>query len=291
MAFGFHSTAEEVAADVDLRGKTWLVTGANSGLGLESARVLASRGATIIAAARTAEKASKAFSDAGFDGVPLACDLSDLASVRRAVAEVAASGRRLDGVLANAGIMALPELQQKNGYELQFYTNHVGHFALVTGLVDVLNDGGRVVIVSSAAHRFALERGMELDNLDGARDYHPWRMYGRSKLANILFARALAARFSADGTGRVANSLHPGVIETNLGRHVPDRDGMYARLRPSMKTLGEGAATQVCLAVRPEHATTNGQYFSDCQPEKTIPQGQDDALGEALWTATERIVG
>ena len=184
-------------------------------------------------------------------------------------------------------LTVLPELRQQHGYELQFFTNHVGHFVLVTGLLDSLTDDGRVVILSSGAHAFA-ENGIEFDNLTGERDYKPWRMYGISKLANVLFARSLTARFS--GTMRTANSLHPGVIETNLGRHVPDREGMYERLRPRMKSIPQGAATQCYVATRPELAGVSGRYFSDCAEADTIAAGTDDAMAEQLWTVTEEIV-
>ncbi len=284
--FGFESTAEEVTAGVDLSGQAWLVTGCNSGLGLETARVLAMRGARIVGAARTEAKAAEALGGLGIEGVPVACELSDLDSVRAAVERISQVGP-LDGIVANAGIMALQSLEQVHGCERQFFTNHVGHFALVTGLLDQLTDSARVVIVSSGAHRFA-ERGLELDNLSGETDYDPWRMYGRSKLANILFAKGLAARFA--GTGRTANSLHPGVIETNLARHIPDRESMYDRMRPSMKTIAQGAATQCYVAVNPQVAGVSGVYFSDCAPAKTRPEADDPALVEALWERTEAIV-
>ena len=204
--FGFHSTAEEVTAGRDLTGSTWLVTGVNSGLGRESARVLALRGARIVGLARSLDKASRAIEELGIDGIPVACELSDLASVRAAVATL--EGVQFDGLMANAGIMALQELHQTNGIEQQLYTNHIGHFVLITGLLDQLKAGGRVVILSSEAHRMASE-GLELDNTSGADNYQAWRMYGRSKLANILFARSLARRFAEDGSGRTANALHP----------------------------------------------------------------------------------
>jgi len=284
--FGATSTAEEVTRGIDLSGRTWVITGVNSGLGYESARVLALRGARIIGLARTKEKADDALRALSIDGVGVACELSDLSSVRAAVETVQELGA-LDGIMANAGIMALPELRQQHGYELQFFTNHVGHFVLVTGLLDSLTDDGRVVILSSGAHAFA-ENGIEFDNLAGKRDYKPWRMYGISKLANVLFARSLTARFS--GTMRTANSLHPGVIETNLGRHVPDREGMYERLRPRMKSIPQGAATQCYVATRPELAGVSGRYFSDCAEADTIAAGTDDAMAEQLWTVTEEIV-
>ncbi|MFT4627198.1 MAG: WW domain-containing oxidoreductase [Myxococcota bacterium] len=288
MAFGAHSTAEEVTDGLDLRGSSWLVTGCNSGLGQETARVLALRGAHVIGLARTLEKADDAMAPLGGTGV--ACELSDLASVAQAVEQVTALGRPLRGIIANAGIMALPELKQKSGYELQFYTNHVGHAALVTGLVDQLEDGGRVVMLSSGAHRYSKESGLEIDNLSGDDNYDPWRMYGRSKLANILFARGLSTRFAAEGRGRTANSLHPGVIATNLARHVPNAEAMFESLKAQMKTVEQGAATQCYVATRPELSTVSGEYFSDCAQAKAIDAGYDDALAETLWRRTEAII-
>jgi len=286
MGFGFESTAAQVTEGLDLSGKTWLITGSNSGLGLESARVLASRGAHIIAAARSEEKAAAALASLGVDGTPLACDLSDLGSVRSAVQSVQDSGRALDGIMANAGIMALPSLQQRSGIELQLFTNHVGHFALVTGLIEQLTETGRVVVLSSGAHHYSRESGLELDNLSGERDYHPWRMYGRSKLANIMFASALARRFA--GSGRTANSLPPGVIQTNLGRHVPDAEAMYSRM--TLKTTEQGAATQCYVAVNPDTADISGRYFADCQLKSTASVALDEEQGEALWAQTEAII-
>src|SRR5690606_5247359 len=164
----------------------------NSGLGKETARVLGEHGAFVIGGARTREKAESALRDLGIEGAPLACELSDLDSVRNAVSEVHALERPLDAIICNAGIMALQEPTQKNGVERQLYTNHVGHFTLVTGLLDLLADDGRVVVVSSGAHLYAPEVGIEFDNLDGKRDYEPWKMYGQSMNDNILFTRSLA---------------------------------------------------------------------------------------------------
>ena len=183
--------------------------------------------------------------------------------------------------------MALPKLQQKDGYELQFFTNHVGHFALVTGLTDLLTENGRVVVLSSAAHRMAEGSGLELDNLSGESNYHPWRMYARSKLANILFARSLARRLGAKQT---ANSLHPGVIQTNLARHVENPEAMFESMRNRLKTIPQGAATQCYVAVRPELAGVTGRYFSDCDEAEPIRIALDDDLAEQLWRRTEEIV-
>ena len=290
MAFGFQSTAEEVTEGLDLQGQTWLVTGSNSGLGLETIRVLSLRGAYIIAAARTEEKAQEALDSYKIKGTPLACELSNLDSVREAIAKVKSLGVSLKGIIANAGIMALPTLQQQNGIELQFYTNHVGHFTLVTGLCDILCDDGRVVVLSSGAHYYAAQSGMEMNNLSGERDYHDWRMYGRSKLANILFAKALNKRFA--GTNKTANSVHPGVIRTNLARHVDDVEGMFASLkgRVQLKSIGQGAATQCLVATHPSLAGIGGMYFSDCQITSPAAVAEDAELAETLWKATEELI-
>lgn len=287
--FSFSSTAEDVTEGISLAGKTIAITGVGSGLGQESARVLAKRGAFIVGAARTKEKAEEALRAVGAEGVGVACDLSEPSSVRASVDVIRGLGRKLDVILCNAGIMALPERQQKQGVELQFLTNHMGHFLFATGLQDLLTDDGRVVVVSSGAHRMAPEEGIRLDDLGAERAYDAWQMYGQSKLANILFARSLHKRF--EGTNQVAVSLHPGVIRTNLGRY--DQGSVSAMLDSmdpsSIKTIPQGAATQCLLAARPEGASAGGQYWADCQPSKTTPPGRDDELAEKLWQASEAL--
>jgi WW domain-containing oxidoreductase len=285
MSHDRNSTAEEVTAGLDLSGQTWLITGVNSGLGYESARVLAMRGARIVGLARTEAKAADALAALGIAGDAVACELSEAASVRAAIEAVRGLGE-LNGILANAGIMALPEQHVHHGLELQFLTNHVGHHLLVTGLVDQLAPGARVVVLSSGAH-FLAKRGLELDNLDGGREYEAWRMYGRSKLANILFARGLAKRLAARGDGTTANAVHPGVIQTNLARHVPDKEALYARMANRAKTVEQGAATQCYVAVNPEVAGISGEYFVDCAVSGTRDEVRDDALVEELWQVTE----
>ena len=164
--------------------------------------------------------------------LPVACELTDPASIMACVDLLEAEGVLLDGVICNAGIMAVPRLEQAFGYELQFFNNHVGHFILVTQLLDRLTEDARVVVVSSGAHRAAPKGGIEFDNLSGARGYRPSRAYGQSKLANLLFAKELARRF--DGTARTANAVHPGVIHTNLGRrHAEGRPGWTRRRLPA----------------------------------------------------------
>ena len=288
--YGFASTAGDVCGGLDLSGSTILVTGVNSGLGLESARVLGGRGAHILGLARSREKASAALSQLGIQGTPIACELSEPASVRGAVDAVKNLGRPIDALLANAGIMALPRLQQAHGYELQFFTNHIGHFILTTGLLDCLTDRGRVVVLSSAGHNFAPREGIQFDNLSGTKSYSGWRAYGQSKLANVLFMRTLAKRLA--GSSRTANAVHPGGIETNLGRHM---DSPLMRIVGGslgwigMKTIGQGAATQCYVAAHPNAAGITGEYWADCNVARTSAHGRDDALAERLWQVSEEI--
>jgi NAD(P)-dependent dehydrogenase (short-subunit alcohol dehydrogenase family) len=291
--FGYGSTAEEVTAGLDLSGKTILITGVTSGLGLETARVLSMRGARIVGLARTVEKAREAMRAMPNAPVAVACDLADLATVRAAVATVQALGVRLDAVICNAGIMALPKLEQKHGYELQFFTNHVGHFVLVTGLIDTLTDEGRVVMLSSAAHSDVTAAGIEFDNLSGEHHYDR-RNYGQSKLANLLFAKELAKRFA--GTKKTANAVHPGVIPTNLGRYMVGWlqlvVGIGFRIVGPLflKTIPQGAATQCYAAVHPALAGKSGEYFADCNLAIPSAHARDAQLAAKLWEATEAIV-
>jgi WW domain-containing oxidoreductase len=288
--FGYGTTATEVVAGCDLAGRTMLVTGCNSGLGLETIRALAARGARIIAAARTADKARAACQRDGMNGdfLPVACELAEPASIRACIGAVSSAAGPLDAIVCNAGIMAPPTLRQAHGYELQFFTNHVGHFLLVTGLLDRLAPTGRVVVVASNAHRRA-PGGIEFDNLSGARGYSPLRAYGQSKLANILFTRELARRLGSGG--RTANCLHPGVIATNLMANVSAVARLALALATPLvlKTAAEGAATQCYLATNPEVAAVTGTYFRDCNPAEPRPTAKDDAMAARLWATSEDI--
>ncbi|HTU63552.1 MAG TPA: SDR family oxidoreductase, partial [Polyangiales bacterium] len=211
-------------------------------------------------------------------------------SVRACVSGIQARGVQLDVILCNAGIMALPKRELHYGHELQFLTNHIGHFALVTGLVDRLGERGRVVMLSSAAHEVAPPGGIHFDDLTLTKHYHPWVAYGQSKLANLLFARSLARRFA--GTQRTANSLHPGVISTPLMRHMGTMTQLVAPLTSAlfMKSVAQGAATQCYVAVHPAVAGISGEYFQNCNIRRPSRFGRDDALAERLWSVSERIL-
>ena len=288
--YGYASTAEVVTQGILLKGRNILVTGSTTGLGLETVRVLAQRGARVFATGRTKEKATAARDRVPGVIVPLECELSTPSSVRGCVAAIKAEGVRLDAIIANAGIMGLPELKQSHGYELQFFTNHIGHFLLITELLSELNEEARIVVLSSGAHKRAPKAGIEFDNLSGERGYDAWQAYGQSKLANLLFAKHLAKRLQ--GTKVTANALHPGVIKTELSRSMSPvvRLVLGAASPIALKSVAEGAATQCYVATRPELAGVSGEYFSDCNIATPSELAQDSGLAEKLWDESERIV-
>ena len=254
--------------------------------------MLALRGGRIIGLARSEDKARSALQGLpGSDHLAVACELSEPSSVQAAIRAVHTDGADLDALICNAGIMALPELQTAHGYELQFFTNHVGHAMLVEGLLDQLAEEGRVVMLSSGAHSRAPEGGIQFDNLSGDQGYSGWEAYAQSKLANVLFARALARRFA--GTSRTANAVHPGVIWTNLGRHMTSP--LVSLLVPIarmafFKTVAQGAATQVYVAVHPDAADISGEYWADCNPAPSSRKSRDAELATRLQVRTEAIL-
>ncbi len=288
--FGKHSTAEELTEGIDLTGMTMAITGCNSGLGFETMRVLAMRGAHVIGIARTQEKAEVACESVDGMTTPAFCDLADWESVVQCADTVRAMDVPLDALITNAGIMALQELELVNGVEKQFAVNHLGHFILINQLRDTVlaAPAGRFVVLSSAAHTAAGD-GIEFDNLDGSQGYAPWRAYGVSKLANALCARELAAQIS--NTNATANSLHPGVIQTNLGKHMP----WYIRFLSSafgwifMKSIPEGAATTCYVATNPGLEGVRGYYFADCNVGEGTQYLTDDAMASRLWQVSEEL--
>jgi NAD(P)-dependent dehydrogenase (short-subunit alcohol dehydrogenase family) len=284
------STAEQVTAGMDLAGRTVLVTGCNSGLGYETMRVLAMRGAHVIGAARTMEKAATAC--AGIEGktTPLVVELTDFSGIVAAANQVADMDVPVDMLILNAGIMAVPELRQSNGIELQFAVNHLGHFLLANRLRDQVTAAkqGRVVVVSSAAHKWGPKEGIQFDNLSGEEDYDPFRAYGQSKVANGLFSREFARRLAS--TNATSNSLHPGVIKTNLGRFLPPEDESDDEPRRfRYKTIPEGTATTCYVATNPDLARVTGYYFYDCNPAVPNEHMQDDVLAAKLWEVSEEL--
>jgi NAD(P)-dependent dehydrogenase (short-subunit alcohol dehydrogenase family) len=286
--FGWSSTSKDVLAGVDLTGKRAIVTGGAAGIGAETARALATAGAQVTLAVRNlavgravADEISAQTANAGVAAAAL--ELTDRHSVARFVA--AWSGP-LDILVNNAGIMALPELHRTaEGWELQFATNHLGHFNLALGLHDALAaaGGARVVSVSSNSHRTS---PIVFDDINfERRPYEAWLAYGQSKTANVLFAVEAAKRWASDGV--IANSLMPGGIHTNLQRH--QEENMTPEIKEifdnyEWKSLEQGAATSVLLAASPLIEGVSGRYFEDCNEARvtTDPNAQDGVRPHAL---------
>jgi len=270
--FGAASTAAEVLAGIDLTGTLALVTGGYSGIGLETTRVLAGAGAHVVVPARRRASAEEALS--GIGGVEVdELDLADLDSVRAFADRFLASGRRIDTVIASAGIMAAPETRVGPGWEAQFATNHLGHFALVNRLWPAIADGARIVMVSSRGHHFS---GIRWEDPQFTHGYDKWLAYGQAKTANVLFA----VHLDALAKDRVrAFALHPGRIMTPLMRHLDAQElrdaGILSEdgttiVGPS-KTVEQGAATQVWAATSPLLAGMGGVYLDDCDVAEPAP--------------------
>jgi NAD(P)-dependent dehydrogenase (short-subunit alcohol dehydrogenase family) len=283
--FGHDSTAAEVVEGIDLAGKRAIVTGAASGIGVETARALAGAGAGVTLAVRKTGDGERVASDirssVGNDEVTVApLELVDSASVD---AFVAAWDGPLDILVNNAGVMAIQELTLTDrGREMQFATNHLGHFALALGLHDALAAAGsaRIVSVSSSGH---LRSPVVFDDLDYAfRDYDPFGAYGQSKTANVLFAVEATRRWVDDGI--TANALMPGGIGTNLQRHIGGAEYMkkamerFASAGAKLKSPEQGAATSVLLATSPQLEGIGGRYFEDCNEAQVIHKREENTI-------------
>lgn len=298
--FGFSSTAAEVAAGVDLSGRRVVVTGAASGLGVETVRALAGTGAEVTLAVRDVAAGERTVKDVvattGHRALHVAAlDLADPGSVAAFVGDWDGP---LHVLVNNAGVMACPEERTEAGWELQLATNHLGHFALATGLHRALAADGaaRVVSVSSSGHQ--LSPVVFDDPHFDFRPYDPWLAYGQSKTANVLFAVEATRRWAADGI--IANALMPGAIHTNLQRHTGGR-GSGRTPREWFKTVQQGAATSVLLAVSPLLDGVGGRYFVDGNEAETVDRrtgtlggvaryALDPANAERLWDVSEKLI-
>ncbi|ABG95226.1 probable oxidoreductase [Rhodococcus jostii RHA1] len=264
--FGAASTAAEVLEGIDLRGKRSIVTGASSGIGLETARALATAGADVTIAVRNPDAGRGVADDIntalGQERVAVrTLDLADLSSVHRFAEQWGSTA--LDVLINNAGIMATPLGRTRSGWESQFATNHLGHFALANALHDALAhaNGARIVSLSSRGH---LSSDIVFDDINfDNREYDPWLAYGQSKTANVLFAVEATRRRAHDGI--TANALHPGGIWTNLTRHLPENVYNSLRADPTAeyKSPQQGAATSVFVATSPLLRGIGGRYFED----------------------------
>jgi NAD(P)-dependent dehydrogenase (short-subunit alcohol dehydrogenase family) len=318
--FGATSTTDEVLSGVNLKGKRVLVTGVSAGLGVETARSLVAHGAQVVGAARDLNKAkiateqvrkAAAANGGSFELVEL--DLANLKSVRACADALLAKGQPFDVVIANAGVMATPFGHTAEGFETQFGTNHLGHFVLVNRIASLIRDGGRLINLSSAGHRYS---NVDLDDPNFERTpYEPFVAYGRSKTANILFAVAFDKRHRHRGVRAAA--VHPGGIQTELGRYAePGRiERVVEELNRQLaaqgkgpfqwKSIPQGAATSVWAAVVAPANEIGGQYCENCHVAHIVPDDAsitvmsegvrgyalDPNNAEALWKKSEELVG
>jgi NAD(P)-dependent dehydrogenase (short-subunit alcohol dehydrogenase family) len=282
-----------------MQGRTIVVTGGNSGIGLETAQALAGMGARVIVTARNADKGRAAVARMveRLDGQPqvqlVVFDLSDLSSVRRGAEEILEQAPRLDVLINNAGVVLTERHVTVDGYEATFATNHLGPFLLTNLLLDRLRESApsRIVNVASTAHN-AARKGIPFDDLQSSRRYRGMRVYGESKLANILFTLELSRRLA--GSGVTATALHPGTVRTGYGADGDARGLLAFGLkisRPFFLSPEKGARTSIYLASSPEVAGVTGQYFVKCKPAKPRRWAQDPEAAQRLWQVSEELVG
>ncbi|XP_010529609.1 PREDICTED: short-chain dehydrogenase TIC 32, chloroplastic-like isoform X2 [Tarenaya hassleriana] len=294
--FSSRSTAEEVTHGVDGTGLTAIVTGASSGIGVETARVLALRGVHVVMAVRNTSAGAKVKEDI-INQVPgakvevMELDLSSMESVRKFASEYISSGRPLNILINNAGIMACPFMLSKDNVELQFATNHLGHFLLTNLLLDTMKNTsresrreGRIVNVSSDAHLFTYKEGIRFDKITDEPSYSRTTAYAESKLCNILHANELSEQLKEDEVNITANSLHPGGIMTNLFHHSGIINGIVQAVgKYVLKSVPQGAATTCYVALHPQVGGATGEYFKDSNIGKPSSCTKDSDLAKKLW--------
>ena len=306
-SFNASSTTTEVIEGISLAGKVAVVTGASSGLGVETARTLAGVGAHVLLLARKRDKLEQVANSLREDnpGAQIdleIMDLADLDSVRQAAAAIVQKYPGIDLLINNAGVMACPLGRTAQGFEMQFGTNHLGHFLFACLLAPALADGARVVSLSSGGHKFGK---MDFDDPNyNKRDYEKWSAYGQSKTANALFAVGLDDRLKSRGVRVFA--VHPGIIMTELSRHMDKEDYelLNARLpegqEMSLKSVEQGAATSVWAATSPDLAGQGGIYLEDCHIAEAAAPGSeggvesyavDHSAADRLWELSENLVG
>src|SRR3954463_15233475 len=290
-AFGAKSTTDDVLAGVNLNDKRVLVTGVSAGLGVETARALKTHGAEVVGTARDLSKAERALREVGAWPIDLVeIDLANLKSVRAGADRIVADGRLFDLVIANAGVMRTPFGHTVDGFETQFGTNHLGHFVLVNRIAALIADGGRLVNLSSAGHRYS---DVDLDDPNFEHTpYDPMIAYGRSKTANVLFAVEFDRRHK--GRGVRATAVHPGGIQTELARHL-DADALpnlVAALNAELakegkppfefKTIPQGAATSVWAGVVADPEEIGGRYCENCHVATVVTEAPLSRLSEGV---------
>ncbi|XP_075513062.1 short-chain dehydrogenase TIC 32 B, chloroplastic-like [Primulina tabacum] len=301
--FGSASTAEHVTQGIDASKLTAIITGGASGIGLETARVLALRNARVIIGARNMEAANEAKQlilqdneKAKIDVMKL--DLASLKSIKSFAQNFMALNLPLNILINNAGIMFCPYGLSEDGSEIQFATNHLGHFYLTNLLLEKIKKTakstgieGRIVNLSSVAHIHTYNRGIKFENINDKRSYCDKRAYGQSKLANILHASELSRRLQAEGASVTVNSVHPGLIMTNLFKY----SGVFMKILKFFtcilwKNVPQGAATTCYAALHPSMEGVTGKYLADCNEFKPSTYARDEILAERLWDFSNKII-
>ncbi|KAJ8413479.1 hypothetical protein AAFF_G00094750 [Aldrovandia affinis] len=285
-----------------LDDKTVIITGANTGIGKETARDLAKRffsigffsGARIIMACRDVAKAEDAkkeiIEDSGNQNIVVhKLDLSDTKSIREFAELINSEEKQVNILINNAGIMMCPYSKTADGFEMQFGVNHLGHFLLTHLLIDLIKRStpARIVNVASTAHSWG---SIRLDDINSEKSYDTMKAYGQSKLANILSTRSLAKRLQ--GSGVTVYSLHPGVVQSELWRHLSVPMQVAVKVfRPFTKTSVQGAQTSLYCALAPELDTESGGYYSDCAPARCSRDASDDEMAQKLWELSCEMLG
>ncbi|XP_028765569.1 short-chain dehydrogenase TIC 32, chloroplastic [Neltuma alba] len=301
--FGSASTAEKVTQGIDASNLTAIITGGASGIGLETARVLALRKVHVIIAARNMEackKAKKLILDqnqsARIDILKL--DLASVKSVRVFVDNFIALDLPLNILINNAGVMFCPFQLSQDGIEMQFATNHIGHFLLTNLLLDKMKQTakasgieGRIVNLSSVAHNYTYLKGIRFDKINNRTGYCDKKAYGQSKLANILHSNELARRLQEEGVNITANSVHPGVIMTPLMRHSSFLMHLLKVFTFYIwKNVPQGAATTCYAALHPRVKGVSGEYFEDCNEHKPSSYARNQVLATKLWDFSNTVI-
>ncbi|XP_071762657.1 retinol dehydrogenase 12-like isoform X1 [Centroberyx gerrardi] len=282
------------SSDARLDGKTVIITGANTGIGKETALDLAKRGGRIIIACRDISKAETARAEiVEMSGNPNVIsrklDLSDTKSIREFAEVINREESQLHVLINNAGVMMCPYSKTADGFEMQFGVNYLGHFLLSFLLVELLKRSApsRIINLSSMAHAWGR---IQLEDINSERSYHSRRAYGQSKLANILSTRSLARRLQ--GSGVTVYAVHPGIVRTELKRHMNLALLVSWKIvRPFTKTIVQGAQTSIYCAVEPELDTQTGGYYCDCKLSSCTSAARDDVMAEKLWEVSCQMLG
>ncbi|XP_021819059.1 short-chain dehydrogenase TIC 32, chloroplastic-like [Prunus avium] len=301
--FGSASTAEQVTEGVDASNLTAIVTGGASGIGFETARVLALRRAHVIIAARNIEAANEAKQAIIKENISarvdvLKLDLCSVKSVRAFVDSFNALDLPLNLLINNAGVMFCPHQLSEDGVEVQFATNHLGHFLLTNLMLEKMKNTarttgveGRIVILSSLAHTTPYQEGIRFDKINDRIGYSELKAYGQSKLANLLHSNELSRRLQEEGVNITVNSVHPGLIMTPLMRHSPLLMKTFKLFTFWMwKNVPQGAATTSYVALHPKMKGVTGKYFVDCNEMKPSSHARDEKLAQKLWDFSNKLI-